>query len=66
MCTTSAAKDPERVCELWNELKTKGEFLLDGPEWERVKASGVCSARSTHEERIERIRKELVRTSVFG
>lgn len=49
-------KNSERVNELWDELKEKGEFLLDGSEWERVKASGVCSARSTHEERIERIR----------
>ncbi len=50
-------KNPERVNELWDQLKEKGEFLLDNEEWQRVKDSGFCAARSTHEERIERIRK---------
>lgn len=50
-------KNPERVCELWAELKEKGEFLLNAQEWEAVKQSGFTAARSTHADRIACIKQ---------
>lgn len=50
-------KNPNRVTELWDELGQKGEFLLDSDEWNRVKESGFTAARSTHADRIRRIRE---------
>ncbi len=46
-----------RVTELWDELKLHGEFLINAAEWEKVKESGLVAARSTHEQRINRIKK---------
>lgn len=50
-------RNPERVRELWNELKEKGEFLLNAQEWENVKRSGFASARSTHSDRLRCIKE---------
>ncbi len=50
-------RDSERVLELWDELKLKGEFLISAAEWERVKQSGFCAAKSTHQDRLKRIKK---------
>lgn len=49
-------KDPMRLRELWSELSRNGEFLLNAQEWQRVKASGFVSARSTHADRLRCIK----------
>ncbi len=50
-------RDPQRICDLWDELRQKGEFLINAEEWKKVKESGFCAAKSTHAQRLERIRK---------
>ncbi|MCD8338654.1 MAG: threonine synthase [Burkholderiales bacterium] len=49
--------DSQRVNELWDELRTKKEFLLNATEWQKVKESGFVAAKSTHAERLKRIRE---------
>jgi threonine synthase len=50
-------RDPAIVRDLWERLARAGEFDLRGtPHWERVRASGFVSGRSTHADRIATIR----------
>ena len=50
-------RDPARLRALWSTLARDGGFSLAGaPEWERVKASGFVSGRSTHADRVATIR----------
>lgn len=49
-------RDNERVRSLWTRVAEKGEFQLTGQEFDRVKASGFESGKSTHEDRIATIR----------
>ena len=49
-------RDNERVRSLWTIVAEKGEFQLTGQEFDRVKASGFESGKSTHEDRIATIR----------
>jgi threonine synthase len=50
-------RDPATVRTLWHTLATDGGFDLAGtPYWEKVRAAGFLSGRSTHADRVATIR----------
>jgi threonine synthase len=49
-------RDAERVRALWDDVARNGGFSLTDDEFDRVKASGFVSGRSTHEDRLVTIR----------
>ena len=50
-------RDPALLSQLWRTLAREGGFdLSPTPHWDRVKASGIVSGRSTHADRIATIR----------
>jgi threonine synthase len=52
-----AGRDPRVLASLWDELVTKESFdIAHSPLWERVRASGFVSGRSTHADRLATIR----------
>ncbi len=58
-------RDPAVVRSLWDELARDGDFDLAGtPHWNRVRASGFVSGRSTHSDRIATIRDVHARYGV--
>ncbi|HEY5637644.1 MAG TPA: threonine synthase [Burkholderiales bacterium] len=59
-------RDGAKVRALWAELDAKGMFNLSGTEaWERVRASGFVSGRSTHADRLATIREAERRWGVL-
>ncbi len=50
-------RDPATVRTLWHTLATEGGFDLSGtPYWDKVRAAGFVSGRSTHADRVATIR----------
>jgi threonine synthase len=59
-------RDPAVVRSLWHRLATEGGFDLSGtPYWDRVRAAGFVSGRSTHADRIATIRDVHARYGVI-
>ena len=59
-------RDPAVVRSLWHRLATEGGFDLSGtPYWDRVRAAGFVSGRSTHADRIATIRDVHARYGVM-
>ncbi|MBK8509026.1 MAG: threonine synthase [Candidatus Competibacter sp.] len=51
-------RDPERVRELWRQIDTRGYFDLTGTDaFQRARESGFVSGSSTHQNRLETIRR---------
>jgi threonine synthase len=60
-----ADRDPARLRAWWEQLEREGGFDVSGaPEWERVKAAGFVSGRSTHADRVTTIRDVRARYGV--
>ena len=58
-------RDSTMLRELWSQLERRGEFDIGSTQaWERVRASGFVSGRSTHADRIATIRTTHERQGV--
>lgn len=54
----AVGRDPEQVRELWRQIDSRGYFDLAGSEaFRNVRSSGFVSGSSTHQNRLETIRR---------
>ena len=59
-------RDADRLCTLWSQVETRGEFNLRGDHFDAdVAATGFVSGSSTHDDRIETIRSIYQRYGVM-